>query len=75
MTGTESIRPILLLIQQGLHLVRAGCIVVVVGTAAPGAAGRPFVTSTGLVAVPAAWGFGLFFPQVSEPGGARNRTP
>jgi len=45
------------------------------GTTAPCTAGQPVAVGAGPTTAAAAWGSGLFFPQVSEPGGARNRTP
>ena len=71
----KTIRPILLSIQPGLHRVRSGWAVAAAGATSPGAAGRPFAAGTSLAAATAAWGSGLFFPQVSEQSGARNRTP
>ena len=72
-TGTKkTILPVLLSTQQGLHRVRAGWVVAAAGAPVPGAAGQPFAAGPGLAAAASAWGSGLLFPQVSEPGGARN---
>ena len=77
-TGSEAILTVLLSTQQGLHLVRiglAGWAVVVAGTTTPWSAGQPFGALANLAAVTTVLGFGLFFPQISDSGKARNRTP
>jgi len=44
----------------------------VVGSTSSGAAGQPFATGSSLATVSEAWGSGLLFPQISEPGKARS---